>query len=135
MNTNKYKKVSFNKKNNKIIFYDKSKTLPLSIDKESKKINNNFHSKSKKLIENKSKKKVKNNKSKYKKLKFTSYKNKKLRKYRSKKKNNLKKYLVKTNIINEKTKSPEKLVDDLFQICYNNNINVIKYPQFKYNKD
>lgn len=66
--------------------------------------------------------------------KYSAYKPKKVKQYRSKKKANLKKYLVKTKIIDTNTKSPDKLIDDLFQICYNNNINVIKYPRFKYNK-
>ena len=66
--------------------------------------------------------------------KYSAYKPKKVKQYRSKKKTNLKKYLVKTKIIDTNTKSPDKLIDDLFQICYNNNINVIKYPRFKYNK-
>ena len=54
--------------------------------------------------------------------------------YKNKKKKNLKNYLVNSKIINDNTKCPDKLIDDLFQICYNNNINIIKYPRFKYNK-
>jgi len=84
----------------------------------------------------KSKKKIpkKNISVKSKNKKFSSYKSKKSKHFKSKKKENIKKYLVKSNVIDKNTKSPDKLVDDLFQICYKDNIKIIKYPKFKYNK-
>ena len=75
-----------------------------------------------------------NVKSKVKSKKFTSYRKKKSKHFKSKKKDNIKNYLVKTKIIDKNTKSPDKLVDDLFQICYKDNIKISKYPKLKYNK-
>tara|TARA_B100001094_G_C18165450_1_gene791776 strand:- start:1462 stop:1848 length:387 start_codon:yes stop_codon:yes gene_type:complete len=120
----KKKKVTFSKEPKSIL---KKTTIP-NVNTSKQNIN---QTKITKYTKRKPVVKKKTNKNKNK--QFSSYRKTKTKYYKSKKKTNLKKYLVNTNIINKDTKSPNKLIDDLFQICYNNNINVIKYPRFKYN--
>ena len=136
------KKISFNDKK-KVYYITKQNKSILKNNNISQTTTKNIKSKTKKTtlpydrINNKSiknKKNIKNNKSKVKTKKFTSYRKKKSKHFKSTKKNNIKKYLIKTKIINENTKSPDKLVDDLFQICYKDKIKVTKYPKYKYNK-
>jgi len=121
-----------NIKKNKVTFLKEPKSILKKTTMPNVNIKKNNQTKITKYTKRKPIVKKKTNKNKTK--KFSSYKKSKTKFYKSKKKTNLKKYLVNTNIINKDTKSPDKLIDDLFQICYNNNINIIKYPRFKYNR-